>query len=151
MTFRVGWVTHLNVREKRPSVGYFLLGVRLLKTRATRSSMAAPVKTGDNTNQYSIAFIFSDPITASSAVAPPGGCKVLLICIAMMDSATANGAVNQITGGQSLHMVTPTRADITCPPIRLRGCAIGLCILPYINTEDAPKDPMRNRLSVSVS
>src|SRR5690606_41857232 len=91
--------------------------------------------------------ILAPPLPAISADAPPGGCRVLLNCIATMEVATANGAVNQITSGNSLAMVTPTIADTTCPPTKFRGCANGLWIAPYTNTAEAPKEPIKNTFS----
>src|SRR4051812_18131792 len=85
-----------------PLVGYFLFDVRLLKIRAVNSSIIEPARTGDKTYIYPSAFIFSEPITAIKAVAPPGGCRVLVICIHTMERETAKGAVNQITSGNTL-------------------------------------------------
>ena len=92
--------------------------------------MIQPDSTGLNTYQYPIAEIFVPLLTAMSAVAPPGGCKVRVYCIQTIDKATANGAVSQIMSGRSCATVTPAIAETTCPPIRLRGCASGLCIAP---------------------
>jgi hypothetical protein len=62
---------------------------------------------------------------------------------------TAKAAASQVSLGNKLCMVTPTIADNKWPPIKLRGCAKGLFITPYINTADAPNEPIRKRLSVS--
>lgn len=60
----------------RLSVGYFLWDVMLLKISATIKRINTPVNTGNKTYRYPNALIFSDPITAINAVAPPGGCRV---------------------------------------------------------------------------
>ncbi len=46
--------------------------------------------------------MFGVPITAINAVAPPGGCKVLVICMATIESETANGAAIQLIPGNNL-------------------------------------------------
>lgn len=46
--------------------------------------------------------MFSVPITAIKALAPPGGCKVLVICITTIEVATAIGAATQIRSGTNL-------------------------------------------------
>ncbi len=73
----------------------------LLKTSATTNKIKQPDKTGLNTYQYPIAAIFVPLLTAISAVAPPGGCKVRVTCIRTIEEATANGAVSQIISGNS--------------------------------------------------
>ncbi|TDS16215.1 hypothetical protein B0I21_102541 [Sphingobacterium paludis] len=86
-------------------------------------------------------------LTAMSAVAPPGGCKVRVTCMSTIDKATANGAVSQMISGSTWATVTPAIAETTCPPIKLRGCAKGLSIAPYTKTEEAPKEPIRKIFS----
>src|SRR5690606_10993264 len=73
--------------------------------------------------------------------------KVLVHCIAMIDNATAKGAVRYIISGQILTILTPIKADIICPPIRFLGWASGLSIAPYISTQVAPKEPIRYTFS----
>lgn len=111
--------------------------------------MTVPEKTGISTYKYPNEDILVPPITAIRAVAPPGGCSVLVTCIATIDIATANGAVNQIISGKNLATVTPIIADTTCPPTKFLGCAKGLCMAPYTNTADAPKEPRRKTLSIA--
>ena len=77
--------------------------------------MIVPVKTGDNTKKYPSDFIFSVPITAISAVAPPGGWSVRVVCITIMERATARGAVIQIISGKNLYTLTPIIAESNCP------------------------------------
>ncbi|MNJ96237.1 hypothetical protein D3C87_139580 [compost metagenome] len=89
-----------------------------------------PDSTGLNTYQYPIEEIFVPLLTAMSAVAPPGGCSVRVCCIQTIDNATAKGAVSQIISGRSCATVTPAIAETTWPPIKLRGCASGLCMAP---------------------
>ena len=84
---------------------------------------------------------------ASNAVAPPGGRSVLVICIKTIERVTAIAEDSQISFGINLWTVTPIIVDKMCPPIKLRGWANGLFIEPYIRTEDAPKDPIKNKLS----
>ena len=55
------------------SVGYFLCVAMLLNIKATINRIIVPDKTGDKTYKYPNVFIFSAPITAIKAVAPPGG------------------------------------------------------------------------------
>ena len=61
----------------------------LLKIKATIKRINAPLKTGENTYQYPKSRIAGEPVTAIKAVAPPGGCKVLVICINTIAEATA--------------------------------------------------------------
>ena len=83
-------------------VGYLLFGVMLLKIHATINKIKDPDKTGDSTYMNPSAFTFSEPMIAINAVAPPGGCKVLVTCIKTMESATAKGAVSQIILGKKV-------------------------------------------------
>ena len=94
------------------------------------SNTNVPIKTGESTYRYPKAFILSEPMMAINAVAPPGGCKVLVICIRIMAVETARGAAIQMISGANLWTVTPIRAEITCPPTRFRGCEKGLWIMP---------------------
>lgn len=64
----------------------------LLKIKAVKNKIKTPVRTGDNTYQYPKSLILGVPIIAINAVAPPGGCKVFVICIKTIDKETANGA-----------------------------------------------------------
>src|SRR5688572_6730848 len=80
-------------------VGYFRFGVRLLNIKATASKIRQPVNTGESTKRNPRAFIFSEPITAINAVAPPGGCRVLVSCMATIEIETAKGAVSQMISG----------------------------------------------------
>lgn len=75
--------------------GYCLLGVILLKTKAAINKMVTPVITGENTNSYPKLVMLDPPVTAIKAVAPPGGCNDLAICIAIIDVETARGAAIQ--------------------------------------------------------
>ena len=93
----------------------------LLNIKAIKSKIKHPVKTGDSTYQNPIVLIFSVPITAIRAVAPPGGCRVLVICIKTMEKATAKGAASQSVSGKILYIATPTIAEIKCPPTKFRG------------------------------
>ena len=81
--------------------GYFLCEVTLLKIRATTKRIIAPVNTGDIGYMKPIAFTFSVPMIGSNAVAPPGGCKVFVICIITIESETARGAVIQMMSGRT--------------------------------------------------
>ena len=74
----------------------------LLKIKAVISSTNVPMKTGESTYIYPKAFILSEPMMAISAVAPPGGCNVLVICIKMMADETARGAAIQMISGANL-------------------------------------------------
>lgn len=93
----------------------------LLKIKATKSSIKLPVRTGESTYQKPISFIFSVPITAIRAVAPPGGWSVLVICIKIIEKDTANGAASQIISGNTLCIATPAIAEIKWPPTKFRG------------------------------
>ena len=61
-----------------------------------------PERTGEITYQYPNSGIFPVELTAISAVAPPGGWRVLVYCINTMDKATAKGADNHMISGTSL-------------------------------------------------
>ena len=58
---------------------------------------------------------------AIKAVAPPGGCNVLVICIKTIEIETASGAVSHKISGTNFATVTPTIDEIRCPPIKFRG------------------------------
>ena len=62
--------------------------------------------------QYPSLWIFSVPMTAISADAPPGGCNVPVASMITMDNATARLGPNQGRCTQSIKclMVTPTAA-----------------------------------------
>ena len=64
----------------------------LFTNRATTSMTAAPAATGRSTYRNPRAWIFELPMTAIRAVAPPGGCSVLVTCMAAIAVPTANGA-----------------------------------------------------------
>lgn len=83
-------------------LGYVLLEVMLLKIKAVMSKTNVPIKTGESTYIYPKAFILSDPMIAINAVAPPGGCRVLVICIIIMADETARGATIQMISGANL-------------------------------------------------
>ena len=95
--------------------------LNLFTKRATTNIIDAPNPTGHSTYQYPSLWIALPPITAISAVAPPGGCPVPVSCIAKMDKATASGHARILWSPRSKKTVTPMRADRQCPPIRLRG------------------------------
>ena len=65
--------TLLKKRVNFLSVGYFLFDVKLLKISATHSKVITPVSTGDTRYINPRGLIFSEPIIAINAVAPPGG------------------------------------------------------------------------------
>ena len=100
--------------------------------------------------QYPKALIFSEPIIAMSAVAPPGGCRAFSICMAMMELATATAQVSQKTSKYPMvfSTVTPMKALTVCPRMRFRGWAKGLCVAPYTKTAVAPKEPIRKTWSI---
>lgn len=93
----------------------------LLVMSAMINRMNTPDATGESTYPKPKAFIFSEPMLAMSAVAPPGGCIVLVTCIATMDRETANAEDNQSSCGRSLYTSTPITAEMRCPPMRFRG------------------------------
>lgn len=134
---------------------YFLYGQclflgMLFTMMAEMNRTVTPVSTGDRTYIYPNPRIFAEPILAISAVAPPGGCIVFVICIATIESDTASAdATHNISGdGNNLCAVTPIKAHTRCPPTRFRGCASGLLVAPYTSTADAPKEPIRKTLSI---
>src|SRR6478752_1113126 len=86
---------------KRFAEGYFRCEVMLLKIRATTKRIKAPANTGKIGYMKPIAFTFSVPMMGSNADAPPGGCKVFVICIITIESETARGAVIQIMSGNT--------------------------------------------------
>lgn len=66
------------------------------------SKISTPIKTGEKTYIYPKLFILSEPMLAIRAVAPPGGCNVLVICIKIIEKETAKGAAIQIISGTIL-------------------------------------------------
>ena len=83
-------------------LGYVRLDVMLLKIKAVINKTNVPIKTGEKTYIYPKAFILSEPMMAISAVAPPGGCKVLGICIIIIADETAKGAAIHMISGANL-------------------------------------------------
>lgn len=84
-----------------------------MNTKATIKRIKHPTKTGEITYQYPIFFNSTEPVTAIKAVAPPGGCKVLVICIKTIDNETAKGAAIHKISGMSFWMLTPIIAETT--------------------------------------
>ena len=74
----------------------------LLTIKAMVSKMTTPLNTGVSTYRKPRAWIFADPIVAISAVAPPGGCIVLVICIITIDKETDSAADSHNSCGMSL-------------------------------------------------
>ena len=73
----------------------------------------------------------------ASAVAPPGGCRHFVRCMAKIASDTAHAAaMNSL--GMSLKHVIPITAAIRWLPTNDHGCAIGLCSAANSKTEEAP-------------
>lgn len=60
---------------------------------------------------YPNVFIFSLPIFAIKAVAPPGGWSVFVICIKTIERETANAEDSYNSLGINLCTVTPTIAQ----------------------------------------
>ena len=57
-----------------------------------------PTPMGISTYKKPRSWILSLPITAIKAVAPPGGCRVFVACIAAIAVATAKAVANQGKG-----------------------------------------------------
>lgn len=72
----------------------------LLTIMAERNRIVTPVKTGDNTYIYPSPSILAEPMLAISAVAPPGGCMVLVICIHTIERDTASAAASHSISGE---------------------------------------------------
>jgi hypothetical protein len=122
--------------------GYLLVPERLFKKSATRRSTVAPNPVGTRMYKKPKSWIFGPPMTAIRAVAPPGGWRVLVICMSAMEDATAKDAPSELQP-KSLKHNTPTAAQIRCPPRRFLGCAKGDLGVPYKSTAEAPKEPIR--------
>ncbi len=71
-----------------------------------------PTNTGEITYIYPKSFICFEAVTAIKAVAPPGGWRVLVICIQIIERETASGAEIQTISGTNLFTVTPIKAEI---------------------------------------
>lgn len=111
-------------------IGYFLVFDRLLIKSAIISMIIAPSPTGMIVYKYPIAWIFELPITAIKAVAPPGGWRVFVACMAAIAVATASAAANHGVSGKNRYAVTPMMAEIIWPPTKFLGCANGLLTAP---------------------
>src|SRR6266436_2320705 len=75
--------------------GYRRCRARLFTTSATSRSRHAPAPAGTRTYRYPSACSFGPPMTASRAVAPPGGWTVRVTNIATMAPETPNPAASQ--------------------------------------------------------
>lgn len=73
--------------------------------------MTAPVAIGVSTNMYAISCICSLPITAMSAVAPPGGWSVRVRFINTNDKVTAMAAASDGFALNNSAQLTPTIAE----------------------------------------
>ena len=122
----------------------------LFTTTAMISSINDPVATGINTYINPNSCIFSLPITAINAVAPPGGWSVRVSCMTIIEVATAKAEQNQMFPEKSLKAATPIIADNICPPIRFRGWDRGEFTAPYIRTALAPNEPITRLISESL-
>jgi hypothetical protein len=84
-------------------------------------------------------------VTASNAVAPPGGWTVSVNCIATIAEATAKAqAVECSNWSIATRTVQPHIALTTWPPTKFRGWARGERGAPKINTAEAPNEPIKN-------
>ena len=121
----------------------------LFTIKAIINKIVTPERTGSMTYINPSALIFSVPILAISAVAPPGVCKVFVICMATIEIDTAKAQANQFHSGLGIRyaMLTPMHALIRCPPTRFLGCASGLFVAPYTSTAEAPKEPINEKFS----
>ena len=111
----------------------------------------APTRTGHKTYMQPREWTLSPPMTAINAVAPPGGCNVRVKCMAAMANETANEPAMMGISPANMKTVTPTTAETTWPPTRFRGCENSAKGAPYMRTAEAPKEPIRNRLSTDTS
>eukprot|EP00443_Scrippsiella_acuminata_P053570 CAMPEP_0115554068 /NCGR_PEP_ID=MMETSP0271-20121206/97101_1 /TAXON_ID=71861 /ORGANISM="Scrippsiella trochoidea, Strain CCMP3099" /LENGTH=114 /DNA_ID=CAMNT_0002987779 /DNA_START=218 /DNA_END=562 /DNA_ORIENTATION=- len=87
-----------------------------------------------------------------NAVAPPGGCTVLVNSCATMVRDTLSAPLNQKQSSKPmasrrLTTATPTKPPSVLPPIVLKGCATGALIALKRITDIAPKAATR-RLSI---
>ena len=64
---------------------------------------------------------FADPMTAINEVAPPGGWVVFVNCMARIAKDTASGAASKESGPKNEKVLTPTNAEIICPPNKFLG------------------------------
>ena len=117
-----------------------------LKTRPAISNRVAFNNTGFSTNDQPRAVTASPPITAASAVAPAGGCVLLVHCITSTAIPTAKPADNKPVPRNDAH-ATPTVAAKTCPPTRGQGCDKGLCGVENNKTAEDPIEVATTRFS----
>ena len=82
--------------------GYLRFFGMLLIQSATTNIINAPSPTGMIAYKYPKLWILLLPITAIKAVAPPGGCNVLVKCIIAIAVATAREEVSHIGVNRSL-------------------------------------------------
>ncbi len=121
------------------------MGAILLTINATNNIVVAPVRTGIKINRKFCQGKIGWVVTASKAVAPPGGWVVSVNCIATIAVATAKEqAVEWSNRSIAIRTVQPHIALITWPPIKFRGWANGERGAPNINTAEAPNEPIRN-------
>ena len=87
-------------------------------------------------------------ITASSAIAPPGGCSDRVAIMSPIAPPTATDAATAGSSIQRAHAM-PTSADNVFPPITDQGCASGLAGTAKTSTALAPKGATSQALVVS--
>src|SRR5262245_52222847 len=77
--------------------------------------------------------------TASSAVAPPGGCRQRKANMAKIATPPATPAANAVCdAGNSSTQAIPTSAETVLPPTTAQGCASGLDGTANTSTALAP-------------
>src|SRR3989344_2310724 len=87
-------------------------------------------------------------MTIASAVAPPGGCREFVRCMAKIAVATATAAATSGLG-MSRKQVTPISDEIKWLPTKGQGCAIGVCGAANNSTDEAPIEAMSNGAALS--
>mmetsp|Transcript_10107 Transcript_10107/g.21618 ORF Transcript_10107/g.21618 Transcript_10107/m.21618 type:complete len:228 (-) Transcript_10107:739-1422(-) len=122
-------------------VGYCLFPARLLRMRPTSMMPALPKMTVSmNWKPCQGGRSFMEQMM--SAVAPPGGWVVRVNCMARRARDMPTAVATHSTSWSTIRVMMPTMAEMICPPIRFRGCAIFDSGQPYTSTALAPNEPM---------
>jgi len=113
----------------------------MLLIRHATATMSVDSKTTTSINHQPMPV---PSVTASTAVAPAGGCDVLVSTMTAVTMAQARGALSSGKAAawgfnaNNLAIPTPMAEAMTCPRIALRGCAKGESIKANCNTAAAP-------------
>ncbi len=109
--------------------------MRLLNTTPASTSSSESTATGNSACRK----LGHADSTASSADAPPGGCRQRSANMAKIAPPTATPAASAVCeGGNSITQAMPISADTVLPPMTDHGCASGLDGTANTSTALAP-------------